>query len=216
MQKIFILFALLSLSVSCKTDQQKKIEETEDTNSISETEHKQSKTNRTATTFDADNDYSAKLKSNLPDIIQDFIQCKEKASERTDCRNRITQVISETYDLSEFNDPKLGFVIYDSIRPIIEASTYWQKIGTATDQETLNKATEHANNGGLSLIIDTSTDYGHVVMILPGDIKKSGSWNMNLPDVLSLLNYKPEKSFYNKSLSYAFEKSEDLQIYTRQ
>ncbi|WP_271765184.1 hypothetical protein [Aquimarina algiphila] len=147
--------------------------------------------------------------------VKNFITCKKAATERNDCRNSITKIITKTYDLTEFNDPKLGYVVYDSIRPIVERSREWLQLGSI-NQETINQALAHTNRGGLSLIIDTANTYGHVVMIIPGETKKSGSWAMKLPNVLSLTNYKPEKSFYNKSLSYAMQKSDDLKIFLRQ
>lgn len=148
--------------------------------------------------------------------IQDFIACKEKATERTHCRSEITKVISDIYGLSEFKNTKLDYVIYDSIQPIIKRSKQWKSIGVATSQKTLNEALEHTNKGGLSLIIDTSNSYGHVVMILPGETQVSGSWALRLPKVLSLLNSNASKSFMDKSLSFAFKKSPSIQVYTRE
>ncbi len=39
---------------------------------------------------------------------------------------------------------------------------------------------------------------------------------IRLPNVVSLLNRNASKSFYNKSMAYAFKKSNDLQIYIRE
>ena len=52
-------------------------------------------------------------------------------------------------------------------------------------------------------------------MVLAGKTKASGSWGMNLPKVFSLANYDAEKSFQDKSLAYAFKKSDDLTIFVR-
>jgi len=91
----------------------------------------------------------------------------------------------------------------------------WKKIGVATNQQNINKAVELARSGKLALIIDTSNTYGQVVMVQAGETKKSGSWGLKLPNVVSLANHNPTKSFQGKSLAYAFKKSENLQIYTR-
>lgn len=156
------------------------------------------------------------LEKAIETTVQDFISCKTRATKRSHCRNEITKVISDIYGLSEFKTTKLNYIIYDSIQPIIKRTKQWQNIGVATNQETLNKALEHTNNGGLSLIIDTSNSYGHVVMILPGETQMSGSWALKLPKVLSLLNSNANKSFIDKSLSFAFKKSNGLQVYTRE
>lgn len=156
------------------------------------------------------------LEKAIQTTVQDFIACKAKATKRNHCRNEITKVISDIYGLPEFKTTKLNYIIYDSIQPIIKRTKQWQNIGVATSQETLNKALEHTNNGGLSLIIDTSNSYGHVVMILPGETQMSGSWALKLPKVLSLLNSNANKSFRDKSLSFAFKKSHNLQVYIRE
>ncbi|WP_062053915.1 hypothetical protein [Aquimarina longa] len=213
MYRFYILFASLStiIGVSCKGDSEKKEGNKQD-EIIEEVKNqfddkKPSTSNSTSTT-------NFTLVA-LEYIVKDFMSCKAQAVGRNDCRSRISKVISEKHNLSEFKDAKLGYVIYDSIRPIIERSNDWKSIGTAIDQDVLDHALEHTNKGGLSLVIDTSTTYGHVVMLLSGEAKKSNSWGLKLPKVLSLVNYKPEKSFHDKSLSYAMNKSEDLQVYIR-
>lgn len=152
-------------------------------------------------------------------VVADFIKDKADPVTKNTTRSRITRVMSETFGLSEFKNSeptgtgKSGYVAYDKILPIIKQSISWQRIGNATDQNVLDRALEHANNGGLAIAIDTSVTYGHVVMVLPGDAVKSGSWNLQLPKVLSLSNHKPENSFHDKSLAYAFKKSDAVEIY---
>ncbi len=217
------LFVLaLIVGVSCKGDAEKKTNDTQVETSTETVENTSNDKNSSSPVSESTGNSGISTKSkadltpvDLEYIVKDFISCKAKATERNDCRSRITKVISETYNLSEFKDPELGHVIYDSIRPIIERSGDWERIGTAMDQEILDRALAHTNSGGLSLVIDTSTAYGHVVMMLPGETKKSGSWALKLPTVLSLVNYKPEKSFHDKSLSYALSKSEELMVYIR-
>ncbi len=212
MKKVLPLFVSIVVMISCKDDQKQKTTDTEnETESVQDNQPEATKTTDTNTTT------SKVITSDLnyDQEVENFIICTKAATERNDCRNSITKIISKAYELTEFSDPKLGYVIYDSIRPIAERSKNWLQLGSVT-QETIDQALAHTNRGGLALIIDTAETYGHVVMIVPGDSKKSGSWNMKLPNVLSLTNYKPEKSFSNKSFSYAMKKSDDLKIFLRQ
>lgn len=151
----------------------------------------------------------------LETIISDFKSCKAASVKRADCRNTFTKFISQKYQLNEFKDKNGGYEIYDSIQPIVSKSNSWIKLGEATSQENINKAVEYTNNGGLAIIIDTSNTYGQVVAIQAGEIKKSGSWGLSLPNVFSLANHNPAKSFQGKSLAYAFKKSGDLKMYLR-
>lgn len=205
MKKALALIVITICIVSCKNEGKKEYSDEK----TSETSKEEISINNTPST-------TAELSSmNFAKEVENFITCKKTAIERNDCRNSITKTITKAFDLTEFSDPKLGYVIYDSIRPIVEGSKKWLQLGSI-NQESIDQALAHTNRGGLSLIIDTAETYGHVVMIVPGDAKKSGSWDMKLPNVLSLSNYKPESSFSNKSLSYAMRKSDDLKIYVRQ
>ncbi len=152
----------------------------------------------------------------LEQSILDFQNCKAKSEERSDCRNTLAKYINYTYNIKDFKDKNNKEVVYDSIQPIILKSSKWKSIGLATIQENLDKALMHANKGKLALIIDTSKTYGHVVVVQPGESKKSGSWALKLPKVLSLSNHNPSKSFSDKTLAYAFKKSDDLQVFIRE
>lgn len=206
MKKALTLIVITICILSCKNEGKK--------------EYSDEKTSETSKEETSTNSNTLSTITELSNIdfaqeVENFITCKKTATERNDCRNSITKTITKAFDLTEFSDSKLGYVIYDSIRPIVEDSKKWLQLGSI-NQESIDQALAHTNRGGLSLIIDTAETYGHVVMIVPGDAKKSGSWDMKLPNVLSLSNYKPESSFSNKSLSYAMRKSDDLKIYVRQ
>lgn len=192
---------ILLLSISCKSDKNENDPSAEDTEQAS---------------ADISNSDETKRMAKYHTVVKNFIECKSAATERSHCRNEITRLISETHELEEFKDSEQNYVIYDSIQPIVKRSDKWKNIGAATNQEVLNKAIAHANNGGAALIIDTSETYGHVVMLKPGEAYPSGSWNMELPNVMSLFNAKPENSFYDKSLSFAFKKSDDLHVFLRE
>ncbi|MDH7447748.1 hypothetical protein [Aquimarina sp. 2201CG14-23] len=212
MKKLLLLLLLMICIISCKDDQKQKAADTQ--NEI-ESEQNNETQNPNTNNVDRANSSSKLTNVDLNKEVENFIICKKAATERNDCRNSITKVITKAFGLTEFNDQKLGYMVYDSIRPIAARSRNWLQLGSV-NQETIDQALAHANRGGLALIIDTAETYGHVVMIVPGESKKSGSWEMSLPNVLSLTNYKPEKSFSNKSLSYAMKKSDDLKIFIRQ
>ncbi|TPN82167.1 hypothetical protein [Aquimarina algicola] len=207
-KKLLTIVLAITLITSCQDNQKQNNNEYQDNPESSDESVSNDR-------IDNNNITKAKIDLDLEKAVNNFITCKKAATERNECRNSITEVIAETYELTEFNDPKLGYVVYDSIRLIVEQSRHWLQLGTIS-QKTIDQALEHTNRGGLALVIDTSKTYGHVVMIVPGETKKSGSWGMSLPYVLSLSNYKPEKSFSNKQLSYAFQKSDALKIYVRQ
>ncbi|RZS99485.1 hypothetical protein [Aquimarina brevivitae] len=198
------LFVVITL-LSCKNENSKK-----DDKAIDKTEEKSEK----AVNDSEEKNIASFSKPDLAAEVKNFITCKKASTTRNECRNSITKVVSQSFNIEEFVDKEKGYVVYDSIRPIIERSAKWENLGPI-DENNLNKAVAHANDDGLALIVDTSQSYGHVVMVLPGEPKRSGSWGMALPKVLSLANHSPEKSFHDKTLSYALQKSDEVQVYLR-
>lgn len=220
MKKIIVPLVVSVVFVfSCKddkSDKEQKVAPATVVETTSDTDSKVSKDKEIPTKLKTKKTPRASITQNqLQSTVVDFQNCKANSTDRLDCRNKITAFISRAYKLDEFKDAEGNYVVYDSIQPIISRSTNWENIGNATSQSVIYKAANHANKKGLALIIDTSNSYGQVVVVQSGTTKKSSSWGMELPNVLSLANHNPFKSFYNKSMAYAFKKSEDLQVYIR-
>ncbi len=152
----------------------------------------------------------------LGKAIVSFKDCKASAEKRMDCRNSITKMVSEFYTIDDFKNDKGNFVIYDSIQPIVKRSSDWKRLGSALDQEVLSKAQENANNGKATIAIDTSETYGLVVMVVPGETRKSNAWSLNTPNAAALVNYNPEMSFFNKALSYAFKSPKNVVLFSKE
>ncbi|KAB8154149.1 hypothetical protein EZY14_006850 [Kordia sp. TARA_039_SRF] len=201
MQKIVTLIAAVLLLVACKNDtKSKKSTSQKETPAKAETKEVTLPTNQ---------------EQFLLTTIAYFKQCKAESTNRNDCRNSITKMITEFYNIGDFRAKDGGFVIYDSIQPIVKRSNDWVKLGAASNQEVLDKAQQAANEGKATLAIDVSETYGQVAMIIPGKLTKSGSWNLQVPNAAALVNYDAEKSFMDKSLAYAFKSAENIVLYSK-
>jgi hypothetical protein len=194
MRKIFTLVLLLVGIVSCKNDTKAK---TETSTKVEEVK------------------LSTEQEQLLLTTIAYFKQCKAEATNRNDCRNSITEMISSFYKIDDFKNAKGDYVVYDSIQPIVKRSSAWTKLGSASKQEVLNKAQQAANSGKATLAIDVSQTYGQVAMIVPGKLTTSGSWKLEVPKATALVNYSADKSFMNKSLSYAFKSTENIVLFSK-
>lgn len=220
MKKIFIVTILTVLAGSCKKNSSNETSNEIVKNSTIKSKELVEEVEKKATesivsTRDVASAKVALSSAQFEKLLVEFKNCKALNTKRSDCRNAITKFISQKFQLNEFKDEKGNFKVYDSIFPIVSSSSKWKKIGLATSQDNLNEALDYANNGGLALIIDTSKTYGHVVMVQPGKTTNSGSWGLKLPNVLSLLNSNPSKSFQGKSLAYAIKKNNNLEIFIR-
>jgi hypothetical protein len=201
MQRIVTLIAAVLLLVACKNDtKSKKSTSQKETPTKAETKEVTLPTNQ---------------EQFLSTTIAYFKQCKAESTNRNDCRNSITKMITEFYNIGDFRAKDGGFVIYDSIQPIVKLSNDWVKLGAASNQEVLDKAQQAANEGKATLAIDVSETYGQVAMIIPGKLTKSGSWNLQVPNAAALVNYDAEKSFMDKSLAYAFKSAENIVLFSK-
>lgn len=201
MQKIVTLIAAVLLLVACKNDTKSK-KSTSQKEAPAKTETKEVTLPTNQEQF-------------LSTTIAYFKQCKAESTNRNDCRNSITKMITEFYNIGDFRAKDGGFVVYDSIQPIVKRSNDWVKLGAASNQEVLDKAQQAANEGKATLAIDVSETYGQVAMIIPGKLTKSGSWNLQVPNAAALVNYDAEKSFMDKSLAYAFKSAENIVLFSK-
>jgi len=101
----------------------------------------------------------------------------------------------------------------------VKAGDDWELVGAAYQQEVLKKAQEMANGGQpvVAVYLDQNEEPLHVAVILPGELQTSGSWNMQVPQAISLPDFNPDNAFIQKPLSYAFEKRAllSLKIFAR-
>ncbi|WP_046756838.1 hypothetical protein [Kordia jejudonensis] len=201
MNRIIILILTFICVVSCKND--------------TKPEKSTTKTEKATTTETANAKLSVDKEQFLATTIAYFKNCKANATDRNDCRNSITKMISEFYTIDDFKNTNGDYILYDSIQSIVRRSENWIQLGNANDQEALNKAQEAANNGNATIAIDVSELYGQVAMITPGKLTNSGSWKLKVPNTTALVNYDASKSFMNKSLAYAFKSTENIILFSK-
>lgn len=109
-------------------------------------------------------------------------------------------------------------MVVGEIAEYLESSSQWTLLGHAYEQEALNKAQNYANTRKAAVAVYLNEEgLGHVSFILPGDMNPSGSWGFNVPNSASFFMSTPQKSYVDKGLSYAFDRSliKDVLIYGR-
>lgn len=102
------------------------------------------------------------------------------------------------------------------IASFLKTSKSWKNLGPVYDQQTLDKAQASANDKrAVVAVYMNDQGIGHVVVVLPGTLQNSGSWGLKVPNVASFFATQPDKSFVDKSLSYAFSKvmMKDILLY---
>ena len=149
------------------------------------------------------------------DLLESFNYCRESAENTLQCKFFIAKAIEEYYGVSDFkvNDE---YIDYEKIKDAVETSPQWTKLGAASDQNVLNAAQKNANEGKAVLAIKTDEEYGHVVLILPGQLEKAPSWEgLSCPKVASFFMIPSLQPFVNRSIAYAWKNPTGIFIYAR-
>lgn len=160
-----------------------------------------------------------KWKTELQKSLVEFKNCMESGKEEN-CRSLVGKSVNIVYDVNDFYSQSKGrYLSAFEIADELTDASKWKKLGPAYDQKILNKSQELANarKPVIAVYKDKAGEAQHAVLLLPGQLRKSGSWGMEVPNAVSFFTHDPAKSFVDKSLSYAFSKSMllNIELYAR-
>lgn len=151
------------------------------------------------------------------DLEQALVQFKDCTTSGDDCSKHIGESVNKVYRVNDFYNPsQKRYMTTNEIAAFLKTSKSWKNLGPVYDQQTLQAAQDQANaKKAVVAVYMNEQGIGHVVVILPGTLQNSGSWGLRVPNVASFFATQPDKSFVDKSLSYAFSKvmMKDIVIY---
>ncbi len=152
--------------------------------------------------------------------------CKAAIDDRTACNVFLGRALDLLFNNSDFKTGNDSYMLANDIVNGLEmpGNAGWKKIGTATQQDALNKAQALANEGKAVVvarkgpIIDGTRRPGHVALILPGTAQNYAfdgfSWNtLVAPNSASFFLDKPERMFFGCPLSAVWKKPDDVGLY---
>ena len=158
-------------------------------------------------------------KTELNSSLQQFLNCQNSTTGNSECIQYMGESLKKIYKVNDFYSTKSGrYMTASEISIYLKESQKWKVIGPSYEQKTLAIAQDMANSGKpVVAVYINSTGIGHVVVITPGQLQPSGSWGLNVPNVVSFFPSQPDKSFVDKGLSFAFGKNlmKDIMIYGR-
>lgn len=148
-------------------------------------------------------------KEDLSASIESFKECDQTLVNGVNpCAKYIGESVNTVYNVNDFYSEKLGrYLSVTEISDYLNSGTEWRSLGKDPDQTALTEAQNYANDQNAVLAVYMSEDKtGHVSLILPGELNKSGSWGLEAPNSASFFISNAQKSYVNKSLSYSFTK----------
>ena len=151
--------------------------------------------------------------------LQQFLDCQSSSRGKSECVEYTGESLKKIYKVNDFYSTKSGrYMTASEISLYLKENDKWKLIGPSYDQKVLATSQDMANAGkAVVAVFMNSTGIGHVVVITPGQLQPSGSWGLNVPNVVSFFPSQPDKSFVDKGLSFAFGKNlmKDIMIYGR-
>lgn len=158
-------------------------------------------------------------KSDLNSSLQQFFNCQNASGGKSECVQYMGESLKKIYKVNDFYSTQSGrYMTASEISSYLKNGDNWKLIGPSYEQKTLATAQDMANAGKpVVAVYMNAAGIGHVVVITPGKLQPSGSWGLNVPNVVSFFPSQPDKSFVDKALSFAFGKNlmKDIQIYSR-
>lgn len=158
-------------------------------------------------------------KKDLDNAMKEFLSCQGTTDVSSPCNKFLGESLNTVYRINDFYSQSLDrYMVAGEIAKYLKSSEQWSLLGPCYDQKTLVQAQEHANaRKAVVAVYMSSSGGGHVVLITPGALQSSGSWELSVPTATSFFLNQPDRSFINKGLSFAFGKMliKDILIYTR-
>ena len=163
---------------------------------------------------------SKNWEKDLNDLMAEFKSCnQDKRMAINHCHQYFGKALHSIYQVNDFYSENLKrYRVVNEIAHFLDSNEKWKLMGKCYDQKTLTEAQDLANAGKAVVAIYLDEEgLGHLSIILPGKLKISGTWGLNVPNSSSFFSVNPEKSYINKALSYAFMRSQitKVKLYAR-
>ncbi len=150
-------------------------------------------------------------RQDLTKEMHQFQKCEHTFVNGTNTCNRfLGESLTVVYGITDFYLPqKKRHMRVSEIVDFLGSSENWELLGKAYEPEALKKSQEYANTGkaAVAVYMNPKMKIGNISLILPGELKSSGSWGfLKVPNSSSFILSDPAKSYIDKSLSYGYRK----------
>lgn len=162
---------------------------------------------------------NAKWKSELEASMKEFMVCKDTSINGVNpCSKYSGQSVATVYKLDDFYSDKYDrYLTGSEMAKFIKSSDKWEQLGVSLLKDVLEKAQDAANkNIATVAVYSDDKGIGHVAIVLPGELSKSGTWGLDVPNSASFFVNEKGESYIGKGLSYGFRNMKRNRIFVYQ
>ena len=127
-------------------------------------------------------------KEELSKSIEAFKKCDQTFVNGVNpCSKYIGEAVKTVYQVNDFySQESVRYLTGTEIIEYLKSGDQWKLLGYGYDQKALSEAQDYANSNKAVVAVYLSDEQiGHVSLILPGKLIKSGSWGFDVPNSVS-------------------------------
>ena len=137
--------------------------------------------------------------------LGEFMKCEvgNKTNDLSPCNTFASRGLEAIYGVKDFKTGKSSHQsANDMWKKVHEENSRWQKIGAVLDQQNNLCAQSVANAGWPVIALRYREGHGHVALVIPGELKDSGTWGMKTANSASFFLRQTPEEIYSKSQGY--------------
>lgn len=148
-------------------------------------------------------------------ILEEYNDCVANAESNHDCKTFTARAICEYNGIDDLKEDG-EYIMYHEIYDYITAGGSWESLGFAKNQEVMNEVQDLVNQGYAVIAISTEDKYKFVVLIVKGELSKSGKWGMDVPSCAAFFPASSKmESFINKTINYAWSSPDGIEFFVK-
>jgi hypothetical protein len=137
--------------------------------------------------------------------LSEFMKCEagNRTNDLSPCNTFASRGLEAIYGVKDFKTGKSSHQSANGMwNEVNKPDSQWKKLGAVLDEQN-NICAQSIANAGLPVVaLRQRQGHGHVALIIPGELKDSGTWGMKTANSASFFLRQTPDEIYSKSQGY--------------
>lgn len=137
--------------------------------------------------------------------LGEFMKCEvgNEMNDSSPCNTFASRGLEAIYGVKDFKTGKSSHQSANGMwNEVHKSDSQWKKLGAVLDEQNNLCAQSIANAGWPVIALRERKGHGHVALVIPGELKDSGSWGMKTANSASFFYRETPEEMYSKSQGY--------------